>query len=70
MPCLLPYITEGVLGPTLPLYNAYSPAWGQLEAEQLWGQASADVIKGNMKVADAVDKAFKRGNEIFAKITI
>jgi multiple sugar transport system substrate-binding protein len=70
MPCLLPYITEGVLGPTLPLYNAYSPAWGQLEAEQLWGQAQADVIKGNMKVADAVDKAFKRGNEIFARITI
>src|SRR5690348_3029242 len=35
MPCLLPYITEGVLNPTLPLYNAYSPAWGQFEAEQV-----------------------------------
>ena len=46
------------------------PPWGQLEAEQLWGQASADVIKGNMKPADAVDKAFKRGNEIFARIVI
>ena len=60
MPCLLPYITEGVLNPTLPLYNAYSPAWGQFEAEQVWGQAHADVIKNGMKVADAADKALKR----------
>ena len=70
MPCLLPYITEGVLNPTVPLYNGYSPAWGQFEAEQVWGIAHADVIKNNMKVADAIDKAFKRCNEIFAKITI
>ncbi|MBS0644704.1 MAG: ABC transporter substrate-binding protein [Acetobacteraceae bacterium] len=70
IPHLLPYIQEGVLNPTLPLYNAYSPAWGQLEAEQLWGQAHADVIKNDMKPADAVDKAFKRANAIFARITI
>ena len=70
MPCLLPYITEGVLNPTLPLYNGYSPAWGQFEAEQIWGQAQADVIKNNAKVADVVDKAFKRCGEIFAKMTI
>ena len=68
MPCLLPYITEGVLNPTLPLYNGYSPAWGQFEAEQVWGQAHADVIKNNMKPADAVNKALRRCNEIFATI--
>ena len=33
------------------------------------GQAHADVIKGGMKVADAVDKAFKRTEQIFAKMT-
>jgi multiple sugar transport system substrate-binding protein len=70
MPCLKPYIEEGVLNPTLPLFNAYSPAWGQANAEQLWGQAHADVIKNGMKPADAVDKAFKRCNEIFAKMVI
>jgi multiple sugar transport system substrate-binding protein len=70
MPCLKPYITEIALNPTVPLYNAFSPAWGQCDAEQLWGQAHADVIKNNMKPADAIDKAFKRCNEIFAKITI
>ena len=70
MPCLRPYITEGVLNPTVPLYNGYSPAWGQFEAEQVWGIAHADVIKNNMKASDAIDKAFKRCNAIFAKITI
>jgi ABC-type glycerol-3-phosphate transport system substrate-binding protein len=70
MPCLKPYITEIALNPTVPLYNAFTPAWGQCDAEQIWGQAHADVIKSGMKPADAIDKAFKRCNEIFAKITI
>jgi multiple sugar transport system substrate-binding protein len=70
MPCLKPYVTEAALNPTVPLYNAFSPAWGQCDAEQLWGQAHADVIKSGMTPAAATDKAFKRCNEIFAKITI
>jgi multiple sugar transport system substrate-binding protein len=70
MPCLRPYIEEGVLNPTLPLFNAYSPAWGQLESEQLWGQAHADVIKNGMKPSEAIDKAFARANAIFARVTI
>jgi multiple sugar transport system substrate-binding protein len=69
MPCLLPYVQEGVLNPTLPVYEGFTPAWGQANAEQLWGQAHADVIKGGMKPADAVDKAFKRTEQIFAKMT-
>jgi multiple sugar transport system substrate-binding protein len=69
-PCLKPYVEEGVINPTLPVYEGFTPAWGQLSAEQLWGQAHADVIKNGMKVADAVDKAFKRANEIFAKVVM
>jgi multiple sugar transport system substrate-binding protein len=69
-PCLKPYIEEGVLNPTLPVWEGYTPAWGQASAEQLWGQAHADVIKNGVKVADAVDKAFKRCNEIFSKVTM
>jgi multiple sugar transport system substrate-binding protein len=67
-PCLKPYIEEGVLNPTLPVFEGYSPAWGQASAEQLWGQAHADVIKNGMKVSDAVDKAFKRCNEVFSRV--
>ena len=68
-PCLKPYVTEAVLNPTLPVYEGFTPAWGQANAEQLWGQAHADVIKNGMKVPDAVDKAFKRCEQIFARIT-
>jgi multiple sugar transport system substrate-binding protein len=68
-PCLKPYVTEAVLNPTLPVYEGFTPAWGQANAEQLWGQAHADVIKNGMKVSDAVDKAFKRCEQIFARIS-
>ncbi len=69
MPCLLPYVQEGVLNPTLPVYEGFTPAWGQANAEQLWGQAHADVIKNGMTPAQAIDKAFKRTEQIFAKMT-
>jgi len=68
LPPLKPYIVEGVLNPTLPVFEGYSPAWGQANAEQLWGQAHADVIKNGMTPAQAIDKAFKRCNEIFARV--
>jgi multiple sugar transport system substrate-binding protein len=63
------YVTEAVLGPTIPSYNGYKPAWGQVQAEQLWGQCHADVIKNGMTAQAAVDKAFKRAEAIFTKYT-
>jgi multiple sugar transport system substrate-binding protein len=69
MPCLKPYVEEAVLNPTLPVFEGYTPAWGQANAEQLWGQVHADVIKNNMKPADAVDKAFKRCKQIFDQVS-
>jgi multiple sugar transport system substrate-binding protein len=64
------YVQEAVLGPTVPAYNGFNPAWGQVNAEQLWGQAHADVIKNGMTPAAAVDKAFKRVEAIFTKFVI
>jgi len=64
------YVTEAVLNPTIPAYNGFNPAWGQVAAEQLWGQAHADVIKNGMTPAAAVDRAFKRAEAIFAKFTL
>jgi multiple sugar transport system substrate-binding protein len=69
MPCLVPYVTEAVLNPTLPVFEGYTPAWGRVNGEQLWGQCHADVIKNNVKVGDAVDKAFKRADQIFATMS-
>jgi multiple sugar transport system substrate-binding protein len=62
------YVTEASIEPTIPVYEGFTPAWGQANAEQLWGQAHADVIKNGMKVSDAIDKAFRRAEQIFAKV--
>ncbi len=64
-----PYVTEGVLRPTMAAYYGFNPAWGLVSSEQLWGHAHADVIKNGMKPTEAVDKAFKRAEAIFAKVT-
>ena len=61
---------EAVLGPTTSGYEAFNPAWGQVTAEQVWGQAHADVIKNGMTPEQAIDKAFKRAEEILAKYPI
>jgi multiple sugar transport system substrate-binding protein len=63
-----PYVTEGVLQPTMAAYYGFNPAWGLVSAEQIWGHCHADVIKNGMKPAEAVDKAFRRADEIFAKV--
>jgi multiple sugar transport system substrate-binding protein len=62
-----PFVQESVLGPTIPAYTGFNPAWGQVNAEQLWGLAHADVIKNGMTPAAAVDKAFRRMEAIFSR---
>lgn len=65
-----PYVRECALGPTMPVFDGYNPAWGQVSAEQLWGTAEADVIKNKMTPAAAVDKAFRRAEQIFARYSL
>ncbi len=69
-PHLRPYVIEGLVNPTQPDYTAFNPAMGVLMAEQVWGQAEADVIKNGMTPQAAVEKAFKRAGEIFARYPI
>ncbi len=64
-----PYVKECVLGPTLPPWEGFTPAWGQVAAEQLQQGTVADVVKNGMTPTAAVDKAFKRMGQIFSKIT-
>jgi multiple sugar transport system substrate-binding protein len=61
------YVHEAVFGPTFPAYAGFNPAWGLVNAEQLWGIAHADVIKNGMTPSAAVDKAFKRAETLFAR---
>lgn len=61
-----PYVREAVMGPTIPVFEGFNPAWGRVNAEQLWGQAEADVVKNGMTPQAAVDKAFRRAEQIFS----
>ncbi len=62
-----PYIQETVLGPAIPDFLAYNPAYADVEAEQVWGQTYADVYKDGMTPEAATEKAFKRIEQIFAR---
>jgi multiple sugar transport system substrate-binding protein len=64
------YVEQGLLGPTIPEFYVYNPAYAQVRNEHVWGVAWADVMKGGMTPEAAAEKAFKRVEEIFAKYPI
>jgi multiple sugar transport system substrate-binding protein len=64
------YTRQGILGPTIPPYEAYNPARAQVSTEHVFAVAMIDVINNGMAPDAAVDKAFKRCDAIFAKYPI
>jgi multiple sugar transport system substrate-binding protein len=66
-PHLKGYAQQGLLGPTRPDYYVYNPAMAEVYAEHVWSTAMIDVAKMGVKPEAAIDKAFKRIAEIFAK---
>jgi multiple sugar transport system substrate-binding protein len=64
------YVEQGLLGPTIPEFYVYNPAYAQVRNEHVWGVAWADIMKGGMTPEAAAEKAFKRVEEIFAKYPI
>jgi multiple sugar transport system substrate-binding protein len=65
-----PFVRQTLLRPTTAEYPVFNAAWGQVNSEQVWGQAHADVIKNGMSPAAAVDKAFRRAEAIVAQYPI
>jgi multiple sugar transport system substrate-binding protein len=64
-----PYVAQA-LGPTLPYWVYYTPAWAQVWSEHVFTAAMDDVINGRSSVKEAADKAFDRCEAIFAKYPI
>jgi len=64
------YATETLIDPTVPLYEAFNPAMASVNAEHVFSVAMLDVMKNGMAPEAAIDKAFKRTEEIFAKYPI
>ncbi|HJU20411.1 MAG TPA: ABC transporter substrate-binding protein [Stellaceae bacterium] len=65
-----PYVEQGIVNPTIPYYFVYNPAYAQVETEHVWEVAQADVVNGGMTPEQAVNKALKRIEAIFAKYPI
>jgi multiple sugar transport system substrate-binding protein len=64
------YVEQGLLGPTLPEFFVYNPAYAQVRNEHVWAVAWADIMQNGATPEAAADKAFKRVEEIFAKYPI
>jgi multiple sugar transport system substrate-binding protein len=67
---LAAYTRQGVLGPTIAPYEVFNPARAQVSTEHVFAVAMNDVINNGVTPEAAVDKAFKRIEEIFAKYPI
>jgi len=64
------YVNSCLLGPTLPAFWVYNPAYAKVQNEHVSGVAQADIMIGGITPQAAVDKLSKRVEEIFAKYPI
>ena len=64
------YAELTLFGPLMPIYETYNPAIAQVNGEHAFSIAMFDVMKEGMTPEKAIDKAFKRCEEIFAKYPI
>ena len=64
------FATETLIDPTVPLYEAFNPATAEVNSEHVFSLAMLDVMNNGMTSEQAIDKAFKRVEEIFAKYPI
>jgi multiple sugar transport system substrate-binding protein len=67
---LAAYTRQGIYGPTIPPYEVYNPARAQVSTEHVFALAMIDVMNNGMAPEQAIDKAFRRCEEIFAKYPI
>jgi len=64
------YAELTLLGPQMPIYEVYNPAIAEVNGEHAFSVAMFDVMNNGMTSEQAIDKAFKRIETIFAKYPI
>jgi len=69
-PHLRGYVQQGLTGPTVPDYYVHNLAMAEVRSQHVWSMAMIDVAKEGVKPEVAIDKAFKRIEEIFAKYKV
>lgn len=69
-PHRLAYVQQGLLGPTVPEFFVYNPAYAQVRNEHIWSVGWTEIMTGGMTPQAAAEKAFRRVEDIFAKYPI
>jgi multiple sugar transport system substrate-binding protein len=69
-PHLKTYFQETLWGPTMPTYEAFSPALAEVNADHVFQIGIADIASNGMAPEEAAEKALKRIDQIFAKYPI
>jgi multiple sugar transport system substrate-binding protein len=69
-PHVAAYTQQAVLGPTVPQFWVYNPAYAQVQNEHTFMTGWMDIIQQGVAPQAAAEKAFKRVEEIFAKYPI
>src|SRR5215469_1292731 len=64
------YLKEGLLSDTVPNYPVFNPGWAEVNAQQIWGAAEADIIRNGTDPKAATEAAFKKIDAILAKYPI
>jgi multiple sugar transport system substrate-binding protein len=64
------YVNQALLGPTVPQFWVYNPAFAQVQNEHVFPNGWAEIAKDGVAPQVAAEKAFKRAEEIFAKYPI
>src|SRR5215471_1602837 len=64
------YVEQAVLGPTVPQFWVYNPAFAQVQNEHVFPNGWAQIAKDGVAPDAAAEKALKRVEEIFANYPI
>ena len=67
---MVAYVQQALLGPTVPQFWVFNPAYAQVQNEHVWSAGWVDIMKEGMTPQAAAEKAFKRIEEIFSKYPI
>jgi multiple sugar transport system substrate-binding protein len=65
-----PYTTEAVINPTVAAYPVFNPGYAEVNAQQVWGAAEADIIRNGATPEAAADAALKKIEAILGKYPI
>ncbi|MBV9861317.1 MAG: carbohydrate ABC transporter substrate-binding protein [Alphaproteobacteria bacterium] len=64
------YVKETLIDPTAPQFPVFNPGWAEVNAQQIWGVAEADIIRNGATPQAATETAFKKIEAILGKYPI